>query len=50
MSNTGLQAVLTLKNLRELRFACVGVGGNRRLEAVVYIGPWEGKAAAHRNN
>ncbi len=23
MSNTGLQAVLTLKNLRELRFSCV---------------------------
>src|SRR5579862_2650873 len=33
MSNTGLQAVLTLKNLRELRFACVstsvGVEGNK---------------------
>jgi internalin A len=123
MSNTGLQAVLTLKNLRELRFACVttsvGIEGSKlgevstlsvtekwleqlqsltsleRLKlqgcgrindeavgaliampslrevdlkgtavtekgaemlraakprAVVYIGPWEGKAAAYRNN
>jgi internalin A len=123
MSNTGLQAVLTLKNLRELRFACVttsvGIEGAKlgevstlsvtekwleqfqslpsleRLKlqgcgriddeavrvliampslrevdlkgtavtekgadmfraakprAVVYIGPWEGKAAAYRNN
>jgi Leucine-rich repeat (LRR) protein len=123
MSNTGLQAVLTLKNLRELRFACVstavGIEGTKlgevstlsvtpewleqlksltRLErlklqgcgrindeavaaliampslreadlkgttvtekgagmlraakpgAVIYIGPWEGNAAAYRNN
>jgi len=123
MSNTGLQAVLTLRNLRELRFSCVstsvGIEGARlgevstlsvtqqwleqlksltgleRLKlqgcgrindeavvvliampslrevdlkgtavtekgadmlraakpgAVVYIGPWEGKAAAYRNN
>jgi internalin A len=123
MSNTGLQAVLSLKNLRELRFACVttsvGIEGAKlgevstlsvtekwleqlqsltsleRLKlqgcgriddeavkvliampslrevdlkgtavtakgadmfltakprAVVYIGPWEGKAAAYRNN
>src|SRR5262249_48048691 len=123
MSNTGLQAVLSLKNLRELRFACVstsvGIEGTKlgevstlsvtqhwleqlksltsleRLKlqgwgrinneavaaliampsfrevdlkgtavtekgadilrtakpgAVVYIGPWEGKAAAYRNN
>ena len=123
MSDTGLQAVLTLKNLRELRFACVstpvGIEGTKlgevttlsvtrewleqlksltsleRLKlqgcgrindeavavliampslrevdlkgttvteqgadtlraakprAVVYIGPWEGKAAAYRNN
>jgi Leucine-rich repeat (LRR) protein len=123
MSNTGLQAVLTLKNLRELRFACVttsvGIEGSKlgevstlsvtekwleqlqsltsleRLKlqgcgrindeavgaliampslrevdlkgtavtekgadmlraakprAVLYIGPWEGKAAAYRNN
>jgi hypothetical protein len=123
MSNAGLQAVLTLKNLRDLRFACtsttVGIegaklgevstlsvtgkwleqlGSLRKLqrlmvqgcgrindedvpaliampalrvadlkgtavtekgasrlraakpEAVVYIGPWEGKAAAYRNN
>ncbi len=123
MSNTGLQAVLTLKSLRELRFACVAtavgiegsklgevstlsvtpewleqiksLGGLERLKlqgcgrindetvavliampslrevdlkgtavtekganmlraakpgAVVYIGPWEGKAAAYRNN
>ncbi|HUO33342.1 MAG TPA: hypothetical protein VMU80_29280, partial [Bryobacteraceae bacterium] len=123
MSNTGLAAVLTLKNLRELRFACVSTSvgiegaklgevstlsvtqewleqlksltglerlklqGCRRINdeaiptliampslrevdlkgtavtekgakmlraakprAVVYIGPWEGKAAAYRNN
>lgn len=123
MSNTGLQAVLTLKHLHELRFACVktavGIEGARlgevstlsvtrewleqleslagleRLKlqgcgrinddavatliampslrevdlkgtavtekgaarfraakpgAIVYIGPWEGKAAAYRNN
>jgi hypothetical protein len=123
MSNTGLQAVLTLKNLRELRFACVttsvGIEGAKlgevstlsvtekwleqlqsltslerlklqgcgriddaavrtliampalrevdlkgtavtekgadmfraaKPKAVVYIGPWEGKAAAYRNN
>jgi len=123
MSNTGLQAVLTLKKLRELRFACVstpvGIEGTKlgevstlsvtpewleqlksltsleRLKlqgcgrindeavaaliampslreadlkgttvtekgadmlraakpgAIVYIGPWEGKAAAYRNN
>jgi internalin A len=123
MSPTGLQAVLTLKNLRELRFACVstavGVEGAKlgevstlsvtekwleqlksltalerlklqgcgrindeavatliampalrevdlkgtavtekgadmfraaKPKAVVYIGPWEGKAAAYRNN
>src|SRR5450631_2739790 len=123
MSNPGLQAVLTLKNLRELRFSClstaVGVEGAKlgevstlsvtqkwleqlkslpsleRLKlqgcgrindeavaaliampslrevdlkgtaitekgadllraakpgAVVYVGPWEGKAAAYRNN
>jgi Leucine-rich repeat (LRR) protein len=123
MSNTGLQAVLTLKNLRELRFSCVSTSvgiegaklgevstlsvtqkwleqlksltGLERLKlqgcgrindeavaeliampslrevdlkgtavtekgadmlraakprAVVYIGPWEGKAAAYRNN
>jgi len=123
MSNVGLQAVLTLKNLRELRFSCVstnvGVEGSKlgevstlsvtekwleqlkslthlqRLKlqgcgrindeavasliampslreadlkgtgvteigatklraakpgAVVYIGPWEGKQAAYRNN
>jgi Leucine-rich repeat (LRR) protein len=123
MSNTGLQAVLTLKNLRELRFSCVstavGIEGAKygevstlsvtqgwleqikslpKLErlkvqgcgriddeavpvlaampslrevdlkgtavtkkgaemllaakpgAVVYIGPWDGRAAAYRNN
>jgi internalin A len=123
MSNTGLQAVLSLKNLRELRFACVttsvGIEGAKlgevstlsvtekwleqlqsltslerlklqgcgriddaavrtliampalrevdlkgtavtekgadmfraaKPKAVVYIGPWEGKAAAYRNN
>lgn len=123
MSNTGLQAVLTLKNLRELRFSCVstavGIEGAKygevstlsvtqkwleqlqslhsleRLKlqgcgrindeavtvlaampslrevdlkgtavtkkgadlllvakpgSVVYIGPWDGKAAAYRNN
>jgi internalin A len=123
MSNTGLQAVLTLRNLRELRFSCVSTSvgiegaklgevstlsvtqqwleqlksltGLERLKlqgcgrindeavvvliampslrevdlkgtavtekgadmlraakpgAVVYIGPWEGKAAAYRNN
>ena len=123
MSNTGLQAVLTLKSLRELRFSCVSTSvgiegaklgevstlsvtqkwleqlesltGLERLKlqgcgrindeavadliampslrevdlkgtavtekgagmlraakprAVVYIGPWEGKAAAYRNN
>jgi internalin A len=123
MSNTGLQAVLTLKNLRELRFSCVstsvGIEGTKlgevstlsvtqqwleelkslpnleRLKlqgcgrindgavavllampslrevdlkgttvtekggdmlraakpgAIVYIGPWDGKAAAYRNN
>jgi hypothetical protein len=123
MSNVGLQAVITLKNLRELRFSCtstsVGIEGNKlgevstlsvtqkwleqlaslaKLErlkvqgcgrindeavatlitmpalrqadlkgtavtesgaarlraakpgAVVYIGPWDGKAAAYRNN
>ncbi len=123
MSNTGLQAVLTLKNLRELRFSCVstsvGIEGTKlgevstlsvtpqwleqlksltsleRLKlqgcgriddeavavliampylrevdlkgtsvtekgadrlrtakpgAIVYVGPWEGKAAAYRNN
>ena len=123
MSDTGLQALLTLKNLRELRFACVSTSvgiegtnlgevstlsvtqtwleqlksltalerlklqGCRRINdeavaaliampslrevdlkgtsvtekgavllraakpgAVVYIGPWEGKAAAYRNN
>ena len=33
MSDTGLQAVLTLKNLRELRFGLrIHVGGNRRRE------------------
>jgi len=123
MSNTGLQAVLTLKNLRELRFSCVstsvGIEGAKlgevstlsvtekwleqlqsltslerlklqgcgriddaavrtliampalrevdlkgtavtekgadmfraaKPKAVVYIGPWAGKAAAYRNN
>jgi Leucine-rich repeat (LRR) protein len=123
MSNVGLQALLTLKNLRDLRFACtyttVGIEGTKlgevstlsitqkwleqfasltklerlkvqgcsriddeavaalialpalreadlkgtsvtakgaaRLQAakpgaIVYIGPWEGKAAAYRNN
>ena len=123
MSNTGLQAVLTLKNLRELRFSCVstavGIEGSKlgevstlsvtqewleqlksltglerlklqgcgriddeavgvliampslrevdlkgtavtekgadmlraaKPKAVVYIGSWEGKAAAYRNN
>jgi hypothetical protein len=123
MSNAGLQAVLTLKNLRDLRFACVstavGIEGTKlgevstlsvtrewleqlksltslerlklqgcgrindeavaaliampslrevdlkgtavtekganlfraaKPKAVVFIGPWEGKAAAYRNN